>query len=393
MTKSFILAFFLTFTILNSYAQVFDDPDFNREAQKGVELLYNFEFDAAEAVFLPLKEKYPDHPAPYFLLATNRWWQNYLSAKTPLYYKYVESMIEKSLELNENLADKPQYDMEYTFFQFMGYALKARVSSAQGNWWTAANAARKIISPIKNGFQYTDTRAEFAFASGIYHYYAATYPNEFPIVKPFMAFFPDGNEELGLQELKIAAATKHYAQIECLFYLSYIHLEERTDWADGLKVTKTLKQRFPKNTWFRADYAHALILNDQYTEARKVLHQMISIFERKSGYNTRNIHSKNTRYTTHLMIKVYQYVGKIYLFKDNNYEQAMDYFEKSEAMAVLANVEKDNLLAEDMYYKGRCFDGLGLREKAIEHYKEALDMDGNIYIRDEAKACLKTPCN
>jgi tetratricopeptide (TPR) repeat protein len=70
----------------------------------------------------------------------------------------------------------------------------------------------------------------------------------------------------------------------------------------------------------------------------------------------------------------------------------MDYFEKSEAMATLAKVEEDNLLAEDTYLKGRCFDGLGLRDKAIAHYKEALDMEGNIYIRDDAKGCLKTPC-
>jgi tetratricopeptide (TPR) repeat protein len=392
MTKSFTLAILLTLSIFTSRAQIFEDPDFEREAQKGVELLYNFQFDAAEAVFLPLKDKYPNHPAPYFFLATNRWWQNYLSAQTPLYYKYVNSMIEKSLELNEQLADKPKLHMEYTFFQFMGNALKARVNAAQGNWWTAANAARKIITPIKEGFQYSNTRGEFAFASGIYHYYAEVYPREFPIVKPFMVFFPDGNEELGLRELKVAASQQHYAQIECLFYLSYIHLEERSDYADGLIVARTLHQRFPKNTWFRADYANALILNNQYTEARKILHQMISTFESKSGYNTRVIHSKQSRYTSHLMIKVYQYLGKIYLFKDKRYEQAKGYFEKSETMAKLANVEEDNLLAEDTYYIGRCYDGLGMREKAIAHYEKALDMEGNIYIRDEAKECLKSPC-
>lgn len=392
MTKRFSLLLLLTFSLYRSFPQVFEDPEFDRQAQKGIELLYNFEFDAAEAAFLPLKEKYPNHPAPYFFLATNRWWQNYLSAKTPLYYKYVGEMIEKSLELNEQLEDKPQYHMEYTYFQFMGYALKARVNSAQGNWWTAANAARKIISPIKQGFQYVDTRAEFAFASGIYHYYAEVYPREYPIVKPFMAFFPDGNEELGLKELKIAASKPNYAQVECLFYLSYIYLEERSDWVDGLKVATNLAGRFPKNTWFQADYAHALLLNKQYTEARKILHQMVATFESRSGYNTQNINSKQSRYTSHLMIKVYQYLGKIYLFNDNNYEQAMDYFEKSEAMATLAKVEEDNLLAEDTYLKGRCFDGLGLRDKAIAHYKEALDMEGNIYIRDDARECLKAPC-
>ncbi len=392
MTKRFILLLAAFLSLHICFSQVFEDPAFDKDAQKGIEYIYNFEFDKAESVFLSLKEKYPEHPAPYFFLATNRWWQNYLSAKTPLFYGFIESMIEKSLELNEHFEGKPAYHMEYTYFQFMGNALKARVNSAQGNWWTAANSARKIISPVKEGFQYVDTRAEFAFASGIYHYYAEVYPREYPIVKPFMGFFPEGNEALGLRELKMAASKNNYAQAECMFYLSYIYLEERGDMVDGLHISRKLAQRFPNNTWFLADYAHALLLNQEYTEARKILHQMVARFEMQSGYKTQNINSKQSLYTSHLMIKVYQYLGKIYLFKDSSYERALYFFEKSESMASLAKVTEDNLLAEDTYYKGRCYDGMGQREKAISHYRKALDMDGNIYIRDDAKACLKAAC-
>jgi len=392
MRKSIYFLCLVIFVCLEAHAQVFEDAEFDRAAKQGIEYIYNFEFDKAEQTFLPLKEKYPKHPAPYFCLATNRWWQNYISSKTPLYYGYVEDMIEKALDLNEDFEDKEGYEMEYTYFQFMCNALKARVNSAQGNWWTAANAARKILSPIKKGFQYTDQRAEFAFASGIYHYYAATYPKEYPIVRPFMAFFPEANEALGLREMKQAAAVPNYAQVECLFYLSYIHLEEREEMQEGLDVSRKLAKRFPNNTWFQADYGHALCLNKKYEEARSILQNMVNRYERQSSHDTKNIHSKQSLYTSHLMIKVYQYLGKVYLFHDMNFDEAMKLFEKSEKMAELASVEEDNLLAENMYLKGRCYDGLGNREKAIEHYEEALDMEGNIYIRDDAEACIDTAC-
>ena len=101
MTKKIILFSLCILSILNAFSQVFNDPEFDRQAKKGIQLLYNFEFDKAEAAFLPLKEKYPNHPAPYFFLATNRWWQNYICAKTPLYYGFVDNMIEKAIELNE----------------------------------------------------------------------------------------------------------------------------------------------------------------------------------------------------------------------------------------------------------------------------------------------------
>jgi tetratricopeptide (TPR) repeat protein len=373
-------------------AQIFNDSVFQEKAWKGVNYLYDLRFDKAAAVFEELKQAYPEHPAPYFLLGTNRWWQNYLAEETPIYYDYVEDILEMSLEKNEKLEEQPDLAMEYTYFEFMGRALLSKVHAAQGEWWSAVNAARKVMGPIKEGFAYTDVRPEFAFASGLYHYYAETYPDEYPVVKPFMVFFPNADAELGLKEMEQAAAKKNYAQIECLFYLSYIYLEERKEWKKGLRVTQTLTQKYPNNSWFQADHAHALLLNDRYDQARKVLAKLVKKFEAQPGHDTQNIDSRNSIYTSHLMIKVYQYMGKVALFGDREGKAAIEWFEKSEKMARFAQVEEDHLLAEDMYYKGRSYDLLGQREQARQAYKTALKMDGNLYIKDDAKACLKSPC-
>ena len=87
----------------------------------------------------------------------------------------------------------------------------------------------------------------------------------------------------------------------------------------------------------------------------------------KRLHSSRNIHSKQSSlYTSHLMIKVYQYLGKIYLFKDNSYDRALHFFTQSEKMAANWPRWKKTTSSQRMcYYKGRCYDGKGEREKRL----------------------------
>lgn len=391
--KKLILFFTIWLVILGVKAQVFDDPAFTNPARKALEHVYNLEFKEANTILNRLKITYKDHPAPFFLSAVSGWWQAYLSEQTAPNYEEIEELLDQSIEINDEYEDREDFELEYTYFKFMGYALKAKAHAAQGEWWKGVNAARKVISPLKAGFKFTERRPEFFFSSGIYHYYAATYADEYLIVKPFMVFFPNGDAKLGLEEMEKAAAVDNFAQVESMFYLGYIYLDEINQPKKGLAVTRKLAERFPKNTWFQADYAHALLINGQHSEAQVILQKLIDTYQQQPGANTQNITSQTSTYTTHLMLKVYHYFGKSMLFGEQAYQEAKGYLEKSFAMAKLAEVEEDNLLAEGMYYIGRCYDGLGMRAKAIEAYKEALDMDQNVYIKDEAKACIKTPCD
>ena len=45
------------------------------EATQAVNDMYNFKFDEAEMQFRWIRQKYPDHPLPYFLLGLSQWWK------------------------------------------------------------------------------------------------------------------------------------------------------------------------------------------------------------------------------------------------------------------------------------------------------------------------------
>ncbi|MEM7371210.1 MAG: hypothetical protein AAF587_21520 [Bacteroidota bacterium] len=388
-----LLLFFIPFSLFlpTTSAQVFNDPAFKATVQSGLDLMYNMEYDQAEQVFEKITIEFPTHPAGPFMKGMNRWWQTYISVNTPTYYDFIEDQIEVALTKNKDLDGTPSLEQEQTFFSFMSYALLGRLHAYRKEYFAAIGSARKVISPLKSSLKYVGEQPEFYMVAGLYHYYVATYGDFYPIVRPLMYFFPDGDKDLGLIELQQAASTPSFTQVEAGFFLGYIYLDELPDLPKGLKITKQLFDKYPRNTWFESDYARGLMMNGQIAAGEKIIDHLIATYEAQAGHTTRNINSLESRYTTHLMIKVYHYKGFAMLFEYNDFAKALEYFETSNHMAELALVKEDVYLAGNSYYKGVCYDNLDQRGKAIQSYELTLDMNDNYYYKADAKKNLKEP--
>ena len=112
-----LISIYLLLFSLQSHAQVFEDQYFRDEVKKGLDKVYNLEFEAGDHIFSKLKDKYEKHPGPYFLLALNRWWQSYICT-TPAYHEYILKQLNTSLELNETFENRESHTLEYTFLQY-----------------------------------------------------------------------------------------------------------------------------------------------------------------------------------------------------------------------------------------------------------------------------------
>ena len=372
---------------MNLQGQVFNDRHFREEAREGLEKLYNFEFDRSQQIFLQLQSAYSDHPAPYFLLALNKWWKSYISTTTA-YYESIDQQLSKALALNEKYKNQADYKLEYTFFQYMCYAFRTRLYILKREWFSAAQNGRKALSYLSAGLSFTQRAPEFYFSSGIYHYYAATYPKKHVYVQPFMIFFPDGDADLGLKELNTAGQKDNFTQTEALYYLGDIYLEEEKAYEKALEIKKMLVERFPANTWFQADYGRALVYARKFTQAEDILNQMVQRFESIPGSATRHIPSTASTLTSLTMMRVYHYLGICQLKRRLAYDAASDYFSKSLKMAELSGLEVDPHLPANMYYLGYCHDRMGNKPKAAEAYKKVLRMEENQDIVRQAEEGL-----
>ncbi len=387
--RSILFLLFLSIQLPLS-AQLFNDQDFRRSVQTGLDQMYNFSFESAGKSFYQLLEAHPDHPAPYFLLALNRWWQTYLSATMPDYYGYIGDKLKKAEDRLKLIEGKPGYEQEYIFFKFMIHALDARAHSFRNEWWPAMNSAKKLIDPMEKSLLFVGQADEFYMLAGLYHYYVETYHQMYPVIRPILSFFPDGDAELGLQELVKASGSSHIAQMEAKYFLGTIYNDEIFQYGKGVSVTRDLARRYPNNTWFQNDLAHALVLNRQFAEAKPIIDQLIKAYERQGGANSKNINSKSSRFTTYLMIRVYHNQGRWLMESQKDYEAALAAFDQSNRMAQLASVEEDFYLPANQYYKGLCFDFLGRRAEAVAAYEEVLDLEENTRFENQAKANIET---
>lgn len=372
-------------------SQVFFDQHFRKLAAEGISQTYNLNYESAEEIFTSLKVAYPKHPAPLFLLSLNRWWQSYISP-TPAWHAYIEQSLEEAISLNHKMKDTPGYELEYTFFQYMSYAFLTRLYIIRKEWLKAANTGRKALPYLNRTLEYTTQSPEFYFSAGIYHYYAAIFPAQHPYIKPFAVFFPDGDAELGLEELEYAAGNNNFTQTEAMYYLGDIYLEEEGKYARALSIKKSLSTKYPANTWFQVDYARALVYNHRYTEAEVVLKKMQKAFELLHDSHRRHITSLESNYTSQVMLRVYHYLGRISLERDSQYNQALSYFKLSNDMAKIAGISTEIHLPANAYYSGRCFDALKQHEKALDTYRKVLDMDENHLVKSLAEACLAGKC-
>lgn len=370
-------------------AQVFDDAHFRALAAQGLDATYDCAFERADAVFQQLEAEYPTHPAPQFLLATNRWWQSYQST-TPHFHAYIDSTVQRCLALNEaHLKDSP-HQLEYTFFAYMGHALHARLATLRQEWWAAANRGRKALPFLDDCLAYTSESPEFFFAAGIYHYYAETYPKAHFYVRPFMVFFPSGDAELGVQELEQAIAVPNFTRLEAMYYLSYIYLEPAArDEGKALRVSAQLYREHPLNPWFACEYARVRVHLGQHAAALPTLDSLCAAYQQLPQANERVHTSLETPLTTKLMVRTEHYRGLCFLHGQQAYPQAIGAFQRSLTLAELdGGLQGADYLAANQFYLGQCYEATEQPELAQAAFEQVLALDGNERYQKRAKAAL-----
>ncbi|MEM6343622.1 MAG: tetratricopeptide repeat protein [Bacteroidota bacterium] len=368
------------------YAQVFEDQEFRQKAKQALDFTYNFEFERAHFAFQKLQKAYPDHPAPYYLLAFNRWWQSYIST-TRYYHPFIEKQLSLALSHNAQYASLAEFRLEYTFFQYMIYAFQARLDILQREWISGANSGRKALPYLEKGLAFAQESPEFYFSSGIYHYFAETYPEKHSYLQPFMVFFPDGNAQLGVDELNKASKQSDFTQTESLFYLGDIYLEEG-DLKHAIQLKRRLTRQYPRNTWFEADYARALVEAKDYSSATEILSSMQTVFEAQNYFQSQQISSQNSRYTSLLMVRVYHLLGRISLESEKDYEQALQYFDQSLLMIKLCGLEEYAYIPANHYYRGKALEAQHKIREAKEAFELVLKLDENEDIKAKASQAL-----
>lgn len=276
-----LFAFVLPLIGQNKVPALLNDMQVRIESTEGINDMYNFRFERADAQFRWLKKKYDGHPLPYFLLGLSQWWRIVPHIENEIYDNDFLAYMDSSLVLAEGLFNQGN-QVEGAFFISASYAFKGRLHSERRNWRKAASEGKNAMKYLEYCRDHPEFGPEIMFGDAIYNYYAEWIPENYPILKPVMMFFKDGDKDLGVKQLKEVANNAFFTRTEAQYFLMRILANEENKPYDAVHMARYLLHTFPNNPYFHRFYTRLLYTTGQHDqvikEAESILDRIDSAF-------------------------------------------------------------------------------------------------------------------
>ena len=353
---------------IHSFAQ---NSDFDSRVNEGIKQIYNIKFTEAERTFRSVMADYPQHPAGRFFIAMIDWWKILLDPDNESYDEIFFQKLEDVIYQCDQLLDKNPKDVDALFFKGGSIGFRGRLRAFRESWLKAADDGREALPIVEEAASLDPNNMDVQLGFGIYNYYAAVIPNENPLIKPLMIFFPDGDKEKGIQQLKNTAFNGKFAKYEARYFLMtlYYRYENNSIIADD--YAKLLQEDFPDNPVFEKWRGRIAVRRGDYFLADSVFRNVLL----KADKNYFGYKKPNT------LREAAYYVGNN--FKNNGVlDSAKVFFERCivESQKIDEEGEESGFQVNAYLYLAQMAEALNKKEEAIRLYEKILS------IRDYGKS-------
>ncbi|GAA3997979.1 hypothetical protein GCM10022408_05880 [Hymenobacter fastidiosus] len=293
------------------------DKDIQLELDGAIHNLYNFKFDKAERQFRSLRRRYPEHPLPYLLMGLSQWWKimptNLREKKyDKTFFAYMDTTVAKA----EVLYKQDNQNYEACFFLSAAYGFDAHLNAERKNWSRATVSSRRALDHLQKSKEANGLSPEFLFGQALINYYQVWIADNYPLLRPVMLFFPKGDKQLGLQQLKSAADNGFYTGLEAKFFLMKILFDEEKNLPAALPTARYLASNYPDNAYFQRYYALTVYHQNDQGECERISREILAkINQGYPGYE-----AISGRYATFFLGTLMQ--------QRREYDKAKDYFQR-----------------------------------------------------------------
>ncbi|MEN8250018.1 MAG: tetratricopeptide repeat protein [Bacteroidota bacterium] len=327
------------------------------EATEAMNAMYNFDFREATKQYNWLMQKYPDSPLSYFLLGLNEWWKMMPNTESKIYDDRFHYYMDTAITIAERMLDIPEKKVEGAFFLAASYAFKGRLYSDRGQWGKAASVGTSSLKYLELSREHSYLSPELLFGDGLYNYYSIWIPDNYPILRPVLAFFPDGDKELGLEQLREVSHNAFYTRIEAQIFLMQILANEKQDYQGALNIAEYLFKHYPENPYFHKYYARYLYSLHRYKKAEPVALEILSrIDSAQVGYE-----ANSGRYASFFLGQIYQYWRR--------YEDAEKYYLRTVEFAEEIDEVKTGYTLYSILNLGRLAKKDGRKKEAKAYFR------------------------
>ena len=195
-----IIASFFLISLNSLSAQwVINDRASDSITIKGINLIYNLEFEAAEREFQELIKREPNEPAGHFFYAMVDWWRIMIDYENEAYDDGFKAKLKSVIDHCDERLEKDEFDIVALFFKCGAIGFRGRLFSHRDSWLKAADDGRLAYPILRKAVKLAPSNYDLLLGVGIYDYFAEVIPDKYPILKPIMLFFPSGNKQRGIE--------------------------------------------------------------------------------------------------------------------------------------------------------------------------------------------------
>ena len=344
---------------------------------KGINHLYDLEFDEGETVFAKMVSERPEYPAGYFYRAMVTWSRLAVGFWSHQNLKEYVERIDQTISVAKNRINKDPKDSRSYFYLGGALGFKGRFELMQQNWFSSYNLAYDAIQALKTCQKLEPDNKDVLLGLGIYDYYTARLSG----VLKFLTylFLHRGNKDEGLRKLNVAAKEAIYSGPEAKSMLIHIYLFLEEDYSKALPLIQDLRTKFRKN--MRYPYFEGLLHIRQNNE--------LKYRETVEFLRTESLR-KATKAESRIWENQALYLEATYHLFRGETQQA-----RSKLDAILSKADPaldPDMIAFPLLKKGMSYDLDGKREKALEYYRQILNMENGASAQFFAQKCIDEAC-
>lgn len=368
------------FTILFGYSILAQNFDFDSRVNEGIKQIYNIKFTDAEKTFRSVMTDYPKHPAGRFFLAMIDWWKIMLDPDNESYDEKFFQKIEDVIYQCDQILKKNPKDIDALFFKGGSIGFRGRLRAFRESWLKAADDGREALPIVEEAAALDPDNMDVQLGFGIYNYYADVIPNEYPMIKPLMIFFPNGDKEKGIQQLKNTAANGKFAKYEARYFLMTLYYRYENNSAAAEDYAKLLNDDFPDNPAFERWRGRIAVRKGDYFLADSIFKNVILKAEKNYyGYNTPSA-----------LREAEYYIG-YYNWISDRPDSAKIYFERcvQNSRKIDKDGEESGFQVNALVYLAQIAENQNRKQDAIALYNKLLDINEYANSHSLAKRNLK----
>lgn len=243
MSNFKLLIMALGLALMPSVSGALVSDDFDQRIDRGLEVLYQGEYQDAIDSFDALIAQHPDNPTGYFFKA-GAMQLRAMAYESTEWDKIQAALLDSSQELSSRAIAKDRRDAWACFIRGGTRAYRAAAEARSKNYLGALSNGLSAVSDLNKAVSIDPQLYDAYFGIGSFHYFRTKATS----VLKWLPFIGD-NREKGIAEIRLAIDNGRFSKVMAQNGLAWIYVDYGK-YSQALELAGELEQQHPRNHTF-----------------------------------------------------------------------------------------------------------------------------------------------